>query len=637
MRFFIDFEPVGRRGDCPAEQSLLDCARSLNVDLLSICGGIGSCERCKVQVMEGQVSKPTLDEIAILSHAELAQGYRLACQSYPLSDVKLHVPPDSLSAPQRTQVEGLEVSVAPQPTVVGIEVSLQPPSLESPQADEDNLWSAILAQQPQDQAALVQQAGTSDLHVLRELSEQLRKPSGLASDSAAASKSSQAWQISAAMRIDEQSSRSEIVALGAPGSTWLGLAVDIGTTKIAGYLIDLQSGRVLASHGMMNPQISYGEDVIARIAAAGRSASQAEKLQTLLVDALNQLAGELCQQAQANPRQIVDAVVVGNTAIHHLFLRLPLKQLGLSPYVPAVRSALDIKGRDLGLQFSPGAYLHLLPNIAGYVGADHVAMLLATGMLDAPERTLAIDIGTNTEICLKHAGRLVSVSCASGPAFEGAHIRFGMRAAPGAIEHVRLQGETLSYQTIGGAPPVGICGSGLLDIVAQLLLNGIVDRGGRMQPEASSRLHRNENGPEFVLVSKAEREGQPAITLSQQDVRELQLAKGAIRLGIQALLQEVGLTEPDIQRVVIAGAFGTFIDVASAITIGMLPALPLERYQQVGNAAGAGARLALISRSQRRLAQELARQVGYVELASLPGFQRKFAQATYLENVAWQG
>jgi uncharacterized 2Fe-2S/4Fe-4S cluster protein (DUF4445 family) len=377
---------------------------------------------------------------------------------------------------------------------------------------------------------------------------------------------------------------------------------------------------------MMNPQISYGEDVIARIAAASKDPSDASRLQYLLSGALSQLAAELCAQVELDPRNIVDAVVVGNTAIHHLFLGLPVKQLGLAPYLPAASAAFDVKAREIGLKIAPGAYVHLLPNIAGYVGADHVAMLLATRMATAEKTTLAIDIGTNTEICLNYKGRLTSVSCASGPAFEGAHIHFGMRAAPGAIEHVRLSADRLEIQTIGGEPAVGICGSGLLDVIAQLRINNVLDRSGRMGAHARVQT-RDGGGSEFVL---AERRGQEPITVSQKDVREMQLAKAAIRLGIQALAAAEGIEETEIERVIIAGAFGTFIDVASAITIGMLPPLPLERFEQVGNAAGTGARLALISLSQRAEARRIAALDGYIELAAVPNFNRKFAEATYL-------
>ncbi len=490
-------------------------------------------------------------------------------------------------------MEGLEVDVPPEPAVLARDAHLSPPTLDSPVPDDSNLWTSL---------GLT--AGRMDFQVQHLLSQSLRDLD---------------WHVRVALRNDE------IVALGAPGTKWFGLAVDIGTTKIAGYLLDLESGKTLASKGMMNPQISYGEDFISRIVAATKSTESAIKLQSLVVDALSQLAVDLCAEINANPAEIVDAVVVGNTAIHHLFLRLPVKQLGLAPYIPAVCSPVDLKAREIGLKLAPGAYVHLLPNIAAYVGADHVAMLLATRIDESERTTLAIDIGTNTEICLKHGGRMTSVSCASGPAFEGAHIKFGMRAGPGAIEHVRWSQERLEIQTIGGEAPVGICGSGLLDVVAQLRLKNVLDRGGKM---GTHPLVRNMNGTnEFVLVERA---GQDSITISQKDVRELQLAKAAIRLGIQALVSAVGLTEYDIEEFIIAGAFGTFIDVQSAITIGMLPELPLERFKQVGNAAGTGARLALISKSQRAKAEKIAYQDGYIELASVPNFNRKFAEATYL-------
>jgi uncharacterized 2Fe-2S/4Fe-4S cluster protein (DUF4445 family) len=575
----------------------------MNVDLVSICGGVGTCSRCKVQVISGAVSEQTEEEKSAFTERELKQNYRLACRCFPRSDVKIHIPPESLTAPQRTQVEGLEFEVEPEPAVRGVDVQMNPPTLGIPEPDDQNLWSALAAQHGIS-------GGSIDYRVVQSLSPRLR---------------SAGWRVRAGLR------GGEIVALGVPSARWLGLAADLGTTKIAAYLMDIESGTTLASQGLMNPQISYGEDVVSRIHAAGKSPENAGKLQSLLTDALNAAADSLCAEVGADRSDIVEAVVVGNTAMHHLFLRLPVQQLGVSPYVPAVRSAVDVKARELGLQIAPGAYVHLLPNIAGYVGADHVAMILATRIFNAGGVVIAIDIGTNTEICLNHLGRMTSVSCASGPAFEGAHIKFGMRAAPGAIEHVRLSGGKLDIQTIGGIEPVGICGSGLLDVIAQLRLNNALDSTGRMgqHPLVCSR----DGLKVFVL---AERPGKDAITVSQKDVRELQLAKAAIRLGIRALVEAEGLTEEKIDQIILAGAFGTYIDVESAIEIGMLPALPLERFMQVGNAAGTGARLALISRSQRLLAQQIAVRDGYIELACISEFNRKFAEASSMSRFVTQ-
>jgi uncharacterized 2Fe-2S/4Fe-4S cluster protein (DUF4445 family) len=398
----------------------------------------------------------------------------------------------------------------------------------------------------------------------------------------------------------------------------------------------------------MNPQIAYGEDVITRLAYAKEDPSQAVRLQKMIIDALNHATLEMCAETSSEPalRQtsIVEAVAVGNTAMHHLVLRLPVEHLARAPYVPTVTSALDVKARDLGLRIAPGAYVHLLPNIAGYVGADHVAMLLSTNVHQAKGTVLAMDIGTNTEVCLAKDGRLTSLSCASGPAFEGAHIRHGMRAANGAIERLRLVQDKIEYQTIGGAPPVGMCGSGILDALAQLYQAGVVDARGRMGEHF--RVRRSGGVREFVLVSEEERlvppnggaeNNGPAITFTQKDVRELQLAKGAMMTGIQVLLTENRLVEEEIDEVIIAGAFGTYIDVASAIAIGMLPKLPVDRFRQVGNAAGMGAKLALISKTKRSEALDLASRISYIELATVPRFAKTFAQSMVLGELLARG
>jgi len=427
-----------------------------------------------------------------------------------------------------------------------------------------------------------------------------------------------------------------VVALLPPGAPSLGIAVDIGTTKVAVFLVDLASGRTLASEGMMNPQIAYGEDVIARMANADASLAQAVQMQSLLVEALNGAIARLTTQVGSGPAEVLDMVAVGNTAIHHLFVRLPVRQLALAPYVPTVTAALDVKARELGLALAPGAYVHLLPNIAGYVGADHVAMLLATGMGEVEGIVLALDIGTNTEVCLASGGRMLSTSCASGPAFEGAHIKHGMRAANGAIERVRFVEGEIEYQTIGDEPAVGLCGSGALDALAELFLAGVVDERGRMRDHP--RVSGDKAKREFLLAGSGQGEAAHShITFTQRDVSELLLAKGAMRTGINVLLKTHGLAAADIDRVILAGAFGTYIDVRNAMVVGMLPEMPVERVTQVGNAAGLGARMALISRAKRAEAAVLAQRVGYVELAADPDFSRIFAGAMYLGAKGQRG
>ena len=599
MSCVIDFEPVGRRGPCPEGSTLLDAARALGVDLVNICGGSGSCARCKVLIVAGKISPIGPREAAKLSAAELAQGYRLACLAVPLSDCRVHVPPESLTALQRTQVEGLEVQAEVDPSVSSCVVQMARPTLDDLRGDDERLCQALVADH-----GIV--AAIPDLEVARLASTELRRLG---------------WQARVTLR------GNEVIHVAAADAPWLGLAVDIGTTKIAAYVVDLASGQTLAARGVMNPQIAYGEDVIARLVYAGKGPEESARLQALLAGGLSQLAADACAEIGAQATDIVDAVVVGNTAVHHLFLRLPVQQLALAPYVPAVRGAVDVAARDIGVRLAPGARIHLLPNIAGYVGADHVSMLLATGFAACDRTVLAIDIGTNTEMCLAHREQMTSLSCASGPAFEGAHIKFGMRAAPGAIERVRIVDGRPQYQTICGEPPVGLCGSGLLDAVAHLRRAGLLDGKGRL---AGPGVREAEGDVEFVIADEAEAGNRRAITVTQHDIRELQLAKGAIRCGIETLLQNAGITAADLDQVIIAGAFGTYIDVESAMAIGLLPELPLDHVAQVGNAAGTGARLALISQAHRQQAQDLAQRVRYLELARSSRFMRNFAEAMYL-------
>lgn len=597
----IDFEPAGRKGQCQGNESLLACARRLGVGISSVCGGRGTCRTCRVRVTSGVLSEPTCIEVEALSPQELGDGWRLACQAIPAGNCQLVLPPESMSASQRIYLEGLEVSVPPEPAVKAFHLQLTAPSLSQQQADADRLLAA-LDEQYQLPCRKI------DTNVLRSLSPQMRAWN---------------WECQASVRDDE------VVALAPWPSRQLGLAVDLGTTTIAGYLLDLSSGQTLASKGVMNPQISYGEDIISRIDYVIKSPQASTQLQKLVVDKLNEFAFDLCSQAGANVDAIVEAVVVGNTAMHHLLLGLPVRQLALTPFAAAISRALDVKARELGIQIAPGAYIHFPPIITGFVGSDHVAMLLAADSRQAKELTIFLDIGTNTEISLVNGEEITTTSCASGPAFEGGHIRQGMRAAKGAIEKLRIIKDAIYYQTIDEAPPVGICGSGVLDVLAQLYLAGVIDNGGRFMPH-HPRLRMTDNLAEFLLVDQEAQDGHSAIVITQRDIRELQLAKAAIRTGIQLLLEVNGFTEEQVGQVVIAGAFGSYIDLSSAIAVGLLPPLPLNHFRQVGNAAGMGAKLALVSLAEREKARVIASRTRYIELASNPDFKQTFIEASHI-------
>jgi uncharacterized 2Fe-2S/4Fe-4S cluster protein (DUF4445 family) len=600
MTYVVDFQPIGRRVEAEAGETILQVAQRGGIGLAAVCGGAGTCGRCLVQVMSGPCSPLTENERARVPEERLAEGFRLACEVRVEADLKVNVPPSSLTAAQRTQVEGRELDVPLDPVVRSYDVQLSAASRQDLRSDATRLCEQLHAQ------------GLGRLRV--DLAAAQRLPGILRAHD---------WQVTAAVM------RDKVVAVLPPRNPPLGIAVDLGTTKVAGYLVDLETGVALAAVGIMNPQIAYGEDVMARLTYVVQNGDGARQLQKVIVSGLDELACALCAQAGQVPEDIVEAVIVGNTAMHHLLLGLPTEQLGSAPYVAALSASCDILARDVGLTCAPDAIIHILPNIAGFVGADHVAMLLGSGIYKAGDVVMGYDIGTNTEVALKVGDRLYACSTASGPAFEGAHIRAGMRAAPGAIERVWLDGERVSYQVIDGLPPVGLCGSGILDAVGQLRKIGVLNDRGAMAVD-HPRARPGGRGPEFVIVPAPESGNGDDIVLSRGDVSEIQLAKGAMRAGAQVLMQEAGITAGDLDRIVIAGAFGSYIDVRNALRVGMFPPLSPDQFEQVGNAAGVGAKLALISAAQRQLADEIAARAEYVELTNDPRFTMTFAEATLM-------
>jgi len=599
--YTVVFEPVGRKGECQDDESILDCARRLGIGISSVCGGKGTCGTCRIQVTDGRLSAPTPDEKEVFSPRELDDGWRLACQAIPTSDCQVVIPPESLSTSERIYLEGTEVAVSPEPPVKSYHLKLKAPSLSDQQADADRMLSALEKKHKVSCREV-------DISVLRSISPKLR---------------GWKWECQASVRGDE------LIALSPWPRPQLGLAIDLGTTTIAGYLLDLSNGQTLASKGVMNPQIGYGEDIISRIEYVVKSPRKGTRLKKLVVETLNELASDLCSEADVSVESIVEAVIVGNTAMHHLLLALPVRQLVLAPFPAAVNMALDIKAHELGIKIAPGAYVHFPPVVAGFVGADHVAVLQAIDAHQVDGPVIAMDIGTNTEISLISGEEITTTSCASGPAFEGGHIKHGMRAARGAIERLRITKDAVLYQTIDDAPPVGICGSGVLDALAQLFLAGVIDDSGRFTKN-QPRVRATDNSAEFILVERGEKKGQSEIVFTQKDVRELQLAKAAIRSGIQLLLEVNDFKDEDIGQVVVAGAFGSYIDLSSAIAVGLLPALPLDRFRQVGNAAGMGAKMSLLSLVRREEARSIVSRAHYIELAGTPEFKRTFIEASYL-------
>jgi uncharacterized 2Fe-2S/4Fe-4S cluster protein (DUF4445 family) len=597
----VDMQPVGRRVDISEGSTLLEAAQSAGVGLVSLCGGEGWCESCLVRIAKGEINEPTQPELDYLDEGDLSAGYRLACQVKPKTDVRIDIPPESLSTPQRLQIEGKDFEIPLAPIVEYVDLELSPPTIKSLRADSDRVKDALL------------ESGFRniriELPVLMNISNVLR---------------ANKWSIRAVLR------QGEVIALLPKGMGIFGISVDIGTTKLALYLVDLSTGEVVDKVGEMNPQIAYGEDVVSRIAYVTQNDDGRETLQNALVSSLNLLVQEVCGTAAIDQSQIVDAVVVGNTAMHHLFAGLPVEQLAFAPYVPAVNEPIDFRAADIGIEMAPGAYIHLLPNIAGYVGADHAAVILSTELWKTGKTILAIDVGTNTEISLVSNGSLLSCSCASGPAFEGAHITNGMRAAPGAIERVQIIDGEIKTFTIDDALPVGICGSGILDVVAEMKAANLMDeKGALIEGKLNIRKGKKKN-LEFLLVPREFTGHERDISVSRTDVNEIQLAKAAIRAGQEILLAKAGIAAEDIDEIIIAGAFGTYIDVPNAISVGMFPGIPVQSFRQVGNAAGMGAVQALISLKHRQLIEDVIKDVDYIELTTYEHFQKEFIDAMYL-------
>lgn len=610
MGVVIEFEPVGRRVEAEPGQTVLQAARSIFTPeaggVSAPCGGKGLCGRCRVRVAEGAFSPPSEAEKKLLTGRDLAEGYRLACQAVILAGpAKVEIPPESLAGRQQLQVEGTGAAFAPEPPVRRYIIPLRATSVAYPYST----WQQV-------EIHLARDYGLTGLRADPEL---IGLPEPVSKEG----------PVTVTVRGGEITN----IFLAGGKRRPAGLAVDLGTTKIAGFLVDLETGATLAAEGILNPQIAYGEDVISRLAFALQKEEQYARIVQVLKEGLGRLLQNLCAAAGVVSEDVEEAVIVGNTAMHHLLLRLPLRQLAGAPYVPAAALPVEVRARDLGLATAPGAVAYLAPAVAGFVGGDHVAMILSSRIDEAAGVTLGLDIGTNTEIVLARDGEMTSCSCASGPAFEGAHIYQGMRAVEGAVSKVTIGGggTEVAYETIGGAPPAGICGSGVLDAVAGLYRAGVINSNGRFNA-GHPRVRKNgeRNTLEYVLAPAGESGTGRDIVITQHDISEIQLAKAAIAAGTKVLLAKTGRKAEEIERVVVAGAFGTHLQLASAIAIGMLPDLPPERFHQVGNAAGAGARMMLLSKAERRRAEEIARRIGYVELAATPEFSSEFISQTRL-------
>lgn len=632
--------PSGRRGQVPTGTPLLEAARELGVGIESICSGRLTCGKCKVRVEEGQFAKhgvtsaadhltPVGSDERELLHAMHADDCRLSCTAQVTGDVLIYVPEESRAHKQIIRKAATDRVIDIDPAVRQYYVQVEDAALGEHRGD----WRRL-------QDALAREAGltdlTIDLHALRQLQPALRQ--------AKRALTVLVWNDCAV--IDVRPGYAEGI---------YGLAVDIGSTTVAAYLCDLRTGAVLATESAMNPQISFGEDLMSRVSYVMMHDDGTEKMHDAIIKALNKLAGQAAHTAGLKVRDIHELVVAGNTTMIHLFLGVDPRELGGTPFALANRDAMDIKARDLGLRLHPAANVHVLPSEAGHVGADNVAVLIAEEPHRQDEIELIVDVGTNAEIVLGNRDWLMSASSPTGPAFEGAQISAGMRAAPGAIERVRIDRATgrANFRVIGDerwaddwevtAPSViagkpeylaaGICGSGIIEVVAELFLAGILQADGRFNPaHPTDRLvWEGRRGAYILATPDKTANGQP-LYVTQDDVRNIQLAKAALYAGAKIMMKRAGIEQVD--RVVLAGAFGSYIDPLYALVLGLIPDCDPQRITAVGNAAGDGARIALLNRAKRREAMELAHGIRYVETAVAADFQDEFVGAIHIPHAS---
>ena len=587
------FQPEGRRTRVGVREDLLDAARRCGVAIEDLCAGRGTCGKCRVLVRRGEeLLRPPGPFEAHLTREERQRGIRLACQCRPAGEgiIVLEIPPESQRGWQRLQTSGLMPSHALRPEVrrVRAPVRLTASRLRASgwKLSDGSLESLRPAHSPSPERSLV------------------------------------VW-------------RREVLGIVPKGAHILGMAFDIGSTKIAGFLLDLESGDAVGTVSAPNPQMVHGEDIMSRLSFARGSPAQEALLHEEVLATLNDLVRKACSLAHEDLRRVFEVVAVGNTAMQHLFLGVPTDGLSRAPYTPATTREELRRAGSFGFRTCPAAPVVAPPVVAAFVGSDLVAGVLATRMHRASGLHVFIDVGTNTEICAGDRRRLVACSTPSGPAFEGAHIRFGMRAADGAVERVAIEPETfhVDYRTIGKMKPRGLCGSALLDLLADLYRTGAIDSAGRLQRRrAPDRIRRSHGQLAFRVVPATETSIGQDLVLTQDDIGQLQLAKGAIHAGIRILLDTLGRRVRDIRALYLAGAFGSYLAPESARAVGMLPDLPLDRVQFVGNTAGSGARLALISRFEREAMRTIARRIEHMPLAGDPRFPRDFASSLFLPH-----
>ncbi|WP_414834233.1 ASKHA domain-containing protein [Afifella sp. YEN Y35] len=635
--------PSGKRGRFPKGTPVLDAARQLGVYIESVCGGRGICGRCQIEAQEGHFAKHGIssaaDHLSGVTEAEnryaekrvLTEGRRLSCQALVEGDLVVDVPQDVQINRQIVRKRAETRVIERDPATQLCYVEVEEPDMEKPLGDADRLLHA-----------LEKEWGFQKPRIASRLLPQIQKLLRAGE-----------WKVTCAVYTDGRAEGGgPIVTAIFPGfhNVGCGLAVDIGSTTIAAHLTSLLSGRTMASAGAPNPQIRFGEDLMSRVSYVMMNPEGRAQMTKAVRDAIGVLIAELVQGAGITADDVLEAVFVGNPIMHHLFLGIDPTELGGAPFALAVSDAVTLEAREIGLPINDGAHVYVLPCIAGHVGADAAAVTLAEGPHRADEMTLVVDVGTNAEIVLGNKEKLVAASSPTGPAFEGAEISGGQRAAPGAIERVRIDRETLEpkIKVIGGdewsneegfekvardVGVTGICGSGIIEVVGEMYLAGIIDEDGVIDGSLAAKSERIQpTGRTFsyLLWPGDEAAKSQEIKILQTDIRAIQLAKAALYAGVRLLMDRLGLEQ--VEAIKLAGAFGSYIDPTYAMVIGLIPDCPIDKVKGVGNAAGTGARMALLNRSYRREIEEVVRQIEKIETAMEARFQEHFVAAMAFPN-----
>jgi len=609
------------------DKPIYDLLLKLNLPIRSICGGLGTCGKCKVLIQKGSeyLNQITNAEKKFLSNEDLESGYRLACQTKindkyidMLQELKppqfrIFLPSELLFEDFNILTFGIRKETILNPAIKKLFLDIKKPTLDEPIPDFERVIAEIIAKDntiKEDQIEI-------DFNLINKLPNILRENN---------------HKITLTLWNDN-----EIIECEPSDTTEnnYGIAFDIGTTTIVGYLINLDNGKVFSLASKLNSQTAYGEDVITRLSFIKNDENGLQKLNLAVLNDLNNIISKVCEKSKIKSSQIYEATIVGNSVMHHIFLNLDPINIGLSPFIPVIQKGMNIKARTLNLKISKNGYVYTVPIIAGFVGADTVGVILSSNINSQKDLTLAIDIGTNGEIILGNRKFLATGSCAAGSALEGAHISDGMRAAAGAIDTIKIdpQNFDVSYSTIKNKKPIGICGSGLVDAIAEMLRSKILTRSGNFNKEFidQERILKRNNNIEFIIAKREETSIGKEIKISQNDIRQIQMAKAAFYSGTRLILKHLD-TKLEIKRVFLAGAFGNYINKYNAKFIGMIPDISDENIFQIGNAAGTGAQSLLLNKDLREKVKKLLKKIQYIEIATKEEFQKEFTNAMYFPH-----